>query len=103
MKRNIVCLCGSTKFKEAFEKANRDESLKGSIVLTVVQFSHHDKLNVTDAQKEIFDSLHFDKIELADEVFVLDVNGYIGDSTRREIEYAEKLNKTVRYLSNMEG
>lgn len=97
--RKVVCLCGSTKFKDAFEKANREESLRGNIVLTVAQFSHHDALDITDEQKDIFDALHFDKIKLADEVLVLDVDGYIGESTQKEIDYAKKINKPVKYLS----
>lgn len=98
-RRKVVCLCGSTKFKDAFEEANREESLMGNIVLTVAQFSHHDALDITDEQKDIFDALHFDKIKLADEVLVLDVNGYIGESTQKEIDYAKKINKPVKYLS----
>lgn len=102
MKRKIVCLCGSTKFKDSFQQANRTESLKGSIVLTVAQYSHYDKLNITEEQKIIFDNLHLDKIKLADEILVLDINGYIGDSTLKEIEYAKKQNKKIRFISEEE-
>lgn len=94
----IVCLCGSTRFKDAFEKANKEESLKGNIVLTVAMFGHLDGLNMDGKEKRIFDDLHLRKIDLANEVLVLNVGGYIGESTKREIEYAIKNFKTIRYL-----
>lgn len=96
--RTIVCLCGSTRFKDAFERANREESLKGNIVLTVAMFGHLEGLDMTGADKKHFDALHLSKIDLADEVLVLNVSGYIGDSTRNEIAYAMKSGKIVRYL-----
>jgi hypothetical protein len=98
MTPNIVCLCGSTKFKEAFDKANFEESCKGNIVLSVACFTHAEQINLTPAQKETFDKLHFSKIDLAHEILVLNVGGYIGSSTRNEINYATKLGKTIRYL-----
>lgn len=97
-KRKIVCLCGSTKFKEAFEKANREETAKGNIVLTVAMFGHLEGLDMNSEEKKTFDAVHYDKIELADEVLVLNVDGYIGESAKAEIEYAESLNKEIRYL-----
>jgi hypothetical protein len=101
----IVCLCGSTKFMEAFQAANLRETLAGRIVLSVGCYtkSDHDifgSLKPYDAGKlkEKLDRLHKRKIDLADEIFVLNVNGYIGDSTRSEIEYAKSTGKTVRYM-----
>ncbi|AXH16496.1 hypothetical protein AMYT_a0198 (plasmid) [Malaciobacter mytili LMG 24559] len=96
--RKIVCLCGSTKFKEAFEKANKEETAKGNIVLTVAMFGHLEGLDMDSQMKKTFDEVHFDKILLCDEVLVLNVNGYIGDSTKNEIEFAIKNNKIIRYL-----
>lgn len=97
-KPKIVCLCGSTKFKEAFEKANFDETMKGNIVLSVGCFMHKDKIPITEDQKIKLDELHKRKIDLADEVFVLNVNSYIGESTESEIDYAFTHAKKVRYL-----
>jgi hypothetical protein len=99
MKRNIVCLCGSTKFKEAFELANKKESIKGNIVLTVAMFGHLEGLDMKGEDKIMFDNLHMDKIELSNEVLILDVDNYIGESTQRELDYAIKLGKKIRYLS----
>lgn len=96
----IVCLCGSGRFKQAFEDAEYNETLAGKIVLTIgcntkdvarsEELKHH---------KPMLDELHLRKIDLADEVLILDVEGYIGESTRKEIRYAEELGKSIRYLS----
>lgn len=97
----IVCLCGSTRFMDAFHKANREESLAGHIVLTVEIVAYDgatDPQRANPAQKECLDRLHLQKIDLADEVLVLNVGGYIGESTRREIAYAEAQGKIIRYL-----
>ena len=94
----IICLCGSTKFKEAFEKANREETLKGNIVLSVGAFPHCEGDWITKEQKELVDKLHFKKIELADEILILNVGGYIGESTNNEIEYAKSKRKIIRFL-----
>lgn len=94
----IVCLCGSTRFKFAFEQAIITESLQERIVLSVVCFSHADQLAWSPEQKAIFDKLHLAKIDLADEILVLNVGGYIGDSTAAKITYALSKAKTVRFL-----
>jgi hypothetical protein len=96
----IVCLCGSTKFKSQFEQANKEFTLAGNIVLTVGFFMHNDELVITPEQKNNLDDLHKRKIDLADYIYVLNVNGYIGQSTRSEIDYAISNNKPVRYLEN---
>jgi hypothetical protein len=99
----IVCLCGSTRFKEAFEKANKDETLKGNVVLSVGMFGHQEGLDMEGEVKQRLDRLHFYKIGLADEVLVLDVDGYIGYSTSNEIRHARSLGKPVRFLSEEQG
>ena len=105
MRPKIVCLCGSTKFKREFIQANFEETIKGKIVLTVGWFSHSDKeiYYPTPQQKIKFDELHFRKIDLADEILVLNINGYIGESTRNEINYAKNLNKVIRYKETYNG
>lgn len=96
--RKIVCLCGSTKFKADFERANREETAKGNIVLTVAMFGHLEGLDMDSEEKKTFDAVHYDKIKLADEVLVINTDNYIGESTRKEIEYTQSLNKPVRLL-----
>jgi hypothetical protein len=122
-----VCLCGSTRFMEAYARAMRDETLAGKIVLTVGMLGHQEKLG-DGRLKAMLDSLHMHKVHLCDEVLVLDcfvpfclvcndfvrsvqdsptcdyshgrvVRPYIGLSTKREIAYTESLGKRVRYLS----
>lgn len=99
----IVCLCGSTRFRDHFYAINRTFSLAGMIVVMPGVFAHAGDV-ITEDDKTRLDELHKRKIELADEVFVVnaasaaDTTGYIGSSTRSEIEYAEKLGKPVRYL-----
>lgn len=98
----IVCLCGSTRFMEAFQKAKFDETLAGKIVLTIGCDTKSDgelfKGEEGAAIKVRLDALHMRKIDLADEVLILNVGGYIGESTRRELDYAEQSNKVIRYL-----
>lgn len=100
----VVCLCGSTRFYEAFQKANYKETMAGRIVLSVGFYphsatqAHGEDVGCTEAQKTRLDRLHMAKIEMCDEVLILNVDGYIGFSTRRELEYAEHLGKRVRFL-----
>lgn len=98
-KPTIVCLCGSGRFRAAFEKAEFDETLAGKIVLTIGCNMHDvarsDELKV---HKPMLDELHLRKIDLADQVLVLNVGGYVGESTVREMAYAARLNKPIRLL-----
>lgn len=97
----IVCLCGSTRFMEAFQEANLRRTLAGYIVLSVGCDTKSDsELKITDEQKHALDELHKRKIDLADEILVLNVGGYIGESTRSEIEYAKSKGKKVFYLEH---
>lgn len=101
----IVCLCGSTRFKDAFTKAMLDETLDGKIVLTIgCNLKSDTELfgHLTPAElfriKQHLDTLHLRKIDLADEILVLNVGGYIGNSTSNEIRYAKETGKRIRYL-----
>ena len=95
----IVTLCGSTRFKEQFLEAQKRLTLEGSIVISVGLFGHSGDDDVwKHGVKEMLDDMHLRKIDLADEIFVINVGGYIGESTKREIAYAEKTGKTVNYL-----
>lgn len=102
----IVCLCGSTRFYDAFQRANYEETMAGRIVLSVgfyphsAEQAHGEAIGITPEQKIALDELHKRKIDLADEVYVLNVGGYIGASTRSEIDYALAHGKAIRYLEN---
>jgi hypothetical protein len=106
MKPTIVCLCGSTRFWREFQRASLRETLAGRIVLSIgaatgTDDEHFGNLAPEEYQavKTRLDELHFRKIDLADEVLILDVDGYIGQSTGREMEYARAQGKRVRLLS----
>jgi hypothetical protein len=100
----IVCLCGSTRFYDAFQRSNYELTMQGKIVLTVGFYPHSQEqahgqaIGCTPEQKATLDELHKRKIDLADKVLVLNVGGYIGESTRSEIAYAIAHRKPVDYL-----
>ena len=98
-KFKVITLCGSTKFKDAFMAAQKDLTLKGNIVISVGLFGHSGDEEVwTEGTKEMLDNMHKRKIDMADEIYVINVGGYIGESTRSEIEYAIRNGKKVNYL-----
>ena len=95
----VVTLCGSTRFKEEFIKAQKDLTLQGKIVISVGLFGHAGDNEVWDENtKEMLDDMHKRKIDMADYIFVINKNNYIGESTRSEIEYAKSTGKPVHYL-----
>ena len=103
----IITLCGSTRFKSEFLEAQKRLTLAGYIVISVGLFGHAGDDEVWDgmdegalsATKMMLDDMHKRKIDLSDEIFVINVGGYIGESTRSEIEYAVEHGKPVHYLS----
>lgn len=105
-KYKVVTLCGSTKFKDQFMQVQKELTLKGYIVISVGLFGHSgdnevwenmDESTLTKT-KEMLDDMHKRKIDMADEIFVINVNGYIGESTKSEIQYALNKGKKVNYL-----
>lgn len=107
-KYKVITLCGSTKFKDDFMREQKRLELEGNIVISVGLFGHSGDNevweNMTEGEltktKLMLDDMHRRKIDMADEIFVINKNGYIGESTRGEIEYATKTNKTVKYMEN---
>ena len=105
-KYKVITLCGSTRFKNEFIKVQKELTLKGNIVISVGLFGHSGDKEVWENMDEdtltktkiMLDDMHKRKIDMADEIYVINVNGYIGDSTRSEIEYAKKHGKKVNYL-----
>lgn len=104
----VITLCGSTRFKDEFLKVQKELTLQGNIVISVGLFGHSGDDEVLENMdegtltktKEMLDDMHKRKIDMADEIFVINVGGYIGDSTKSEIEYATEHGKIVRYLEN---
>lgn len=108
-KYKVVTLCGSTKFKEEFMQTQRDLTLKGYIVISVGFFGHSKDVEIWENMdeetkiktKEMLDDIHKRKIDMSDEIFVINVGGYIGDSTKSEIKYAQDTGKKVNYLESI--
>ena len=95
-KPTIVAIIGSTKFRQQMEGIAQSETLKGNIVLLPGFYHHTDRYPISDAQKKALDELLMRKIDLADEVIVCNVNGYIGETSRRAIAYTKELRKPLR-------
>jgi len=106
VKPEVVCLCGSTRFMEWFFEAGWQLTLDGIIVLSVgvcKHAEHHGAEALGENVAEKLDELHWRKIDLSDRILVLNVGGYIGDSTRKEINYANRTGKRVTYLEEIGG
>ena len=104
----VITLCGSTRFKNEFMEVQKQLTLEGNIVISVGLFGYSGDSEVWENMdegtltktKEMLDDMHKRKIDMADEIFEINVGGYIGDSTRSEIDYAVKHGKKVRYLED---
>ena len=100
-KYKVITLCGSTRFKEQFLEAQKRLTLAGNIVISVGLFGHSGDDEVwTEGTKEMLDDMHKRKIDMADAIYVINVGGYIGSSTRSEIEYARSTGKEVLFLED---
>ena len=105
-KYKVITLCGSTRFEKEFKETQKKLTLAGNIVISVGLFGHSGDKEVWEGMnegtrtktKEMLDDIHRRKIDMADEIFVINVGGYIGESTLSEINYAEKTGKSVKYL-----
>lgn len=105
-KYKVIPLCGSTRFKDEFMEAQKRLTLEGNIIISVGLFGHAGDAEVWENMdegtltktKEMLDDMHKRKIDMADEIYVINVGGYIGSSTKSEIEYAKATGKGIRYM-----
>lgn len=97
-KYKVITLCGSTKFKDDFIREQERLTLEGNIVISVGMFSGSEEKVLSSETKAMLDDIHKRKIDMADEIFVINKGGYIGESTKSEIEYAKKTNKKINYM-----
>ena len=95
----IITLCGSTRFKDEFLAVQRDLTLQGHIVISVGLFGHADNEELTMEEKIRLDNLHKEKINMSDAIFVINKDGYIGESTYSEIDWATRMKKQVFFLT----
>lgn len=101
-KYKVITLCGSTRFKDSFIESQKQLTLDGNIVISVGLFGHSGDDEVwSEGTKEMLDDMHKRKIDMADEIIVINVGGYIGSSTKSEIEYAKMTGKPIRYLEEV--
>ena len=100
-KYKIITLCGSIKFKDEFVKVQEKLTLDGNIVLTPNFFYNIKKEDIDEKTKKMLDEMHKQKIDMSDEIYVINVGGYIGESTKNEIEYAKEKGKRISYLENI--
>ena len=95
----IITLCGSTRFKDDFMRVQKELTLQGYIVISVGLFGHSGDQEVWDERtKEMLDNMHKRKIDMAQAIYVINKGGYIGSSTRSEIEYAKAAGKEIYYM-----
>ena len=92
----VIALCGSARFRETFRQVQQKLTLAGNIVLCPVFF---DDVQPDAAMKNMLDQQHRQRIDMADEVLVINVDDYIGQSTGAEIDYAVRPGTPVRYLT----
>lgn len=98
-KYSVITLCGSTKFKDDFIAVQKQLTLEGKIVLNLGLFGHSgDNEIFNDGVKAMMDDMHRQRIDMSDEIFVINKGGYIGSSTKSEIEYATANGKKISYL-----
>ena len=103
-KYEIITLCGSTKFKDDFIRIQEELTLQGKIVISVGIFGHADNKfgnEITPDVKLMLDDIHKRKIDLSDSIYVINKNGYIGESTKSEIEYAKMTGKNIYYMETI--
>ena len=98
VKAPVVCICGSTKFKIAWEHVHQKLEKAGIATLGVSSYTHFDHIPISPDEKKVVDQLHLQKIEMADVVVVVNVEGYMGESTKEEVEYAYRRGKLVLFL-----
>jgi len=96
----VITLCGSTRFKNEMLQVAEILTLQGHIILMPNVFHHSDNKPLTNEQKIELDNLHKEKINMSDGIFVLNVNGYIGESTYGEIDWAKRNKKPIWFLEN---
>ena len=95
----VITLCGSTRFKDDFERINKELTLAGNTVISVGAFGHAGD-TFTEEQKVMLDDIHKRKIDMADAIYVINKDGYIGSSTKSEIQYALRLGKQIIYMED---
>ncbi|MDD3340626.1 MAG: hypothetical protein PHN72_00270 [Bacilli bacterium] len=96
-KAKVICMCGSLKYTEELMRETENLTLQGYNVISVI-YETRDRDSYTKEEIDLFVELHHQKIDLADAIYVINPNGYIGAGTKSDIDYAKALNKEIYYL-----
>ena len=102
-KAKVITMCGSLRFMKEFMFHAERLELEGNCVLSVIYPTKEDKDAYAPNEHELLDILHKQKIDMSDAIFIVNINGYIGSSTKSEIEYAKNLNKEIIYLEPIDS
>lgn len=112
-KPKIITICGSTRFADLHYIMKWELEKEGKVICLTINYLPGwyihgqnwtpDHIGEQYGNKDILDELHLRKIDISDSIFVVNQAGYIGESTRQEIEYAKKLNKEVIYMVPLEN
>lgn len=96
----VVCLCGSTRFKDEYRTENQRLTMAGKVVLSVGLFGHSDDVSFSEGEKAMLDEIHKRKIDKAGRIHVINRDGYVGESTQSEIEYARETGTDISWLED---
>ena len=97
----IITICGSYKFKKEMTEMTEKLALEGNCMLTPIELTKSGKDSYTEDEALMLDKMHKEKIKLSDAILVVNVDEYIGTSTKSEIEYAKLLNKEILYYTDL--
>lgn len=94
----VITLCGSTRFKDDYLRLQKELTLAGYVVISVGVFGHAENEVYSEGAKAMLDDIHKQKIAMSDIVYIINRDGYIGESTQSEIEWAQELGKEIWYM-----
>jgi hypothetical protein len=94
----VITLCGSTKFKKQFREAEANLTLQGNIILSLGFFEQSEGIQITKDQEKLFEELHYRKIDMSDEIFVIDVDGYIGLVQEKKLNMQKVKGKILAFI-----
>lgn len=97
----IITVCGSLRFQKEMIEISEKLELAGNCILAPIYPTNPDKDAYTDEEVLVLDKMHKEKIKLSDAILVVNVDGYIGSSTKSEIEFAKDLNKEIIYYTDI--
>lgn len=98
----IITVCGSLKYQNEIMKITEEMALQGNCMLSIIYPTKADISSYTKKEIQLLGQMHKERIKLSDAILVVDIDNYVGNATKSEIEYAKSLNKEIIYYSNLE-